>query len=104
MADVVKGYTVQKEEVVVAVAAVHVQAAHELVAGGHAGQHLQFLDHVRRAENGYAGVELLALDVHQARLGGVAHLLPDGGNARGIQRVPHLLRLQASRRYQEQQP
>ena len=102
VANVVQGHSVEQEEVVVAVASVHVQARHQLVAYRHAGQQLQLLDKVGSAEYRDTSPKFFAVDVHKTRLSGVAHLFADGGDVGSVEGVAFLdfLRIHAcGRRY-----
>ena len=90
MGDIVQRNAVEEEEIVVAVSSVHVQAAHEFVACRHARECLQLFYDVGRTEEGYSAAEFLSVDMHQAGLGGVAHLFLDRSHAGAVKRVAAL--------------
>ena len=90
MCNVVEGYAVKQEEVVVAVASVNVQAAHEFVARGYAGERLELLDNVGGAENGHSAAQAFAVKVHKTGLGSIAHLIFDRRNPGAVKGVAAL--------------
>ena len=68
--DLVERRTVEQEQVLVAVAAVHVKAAGQLHALGHAAHALQRLHHVGRGKQGIAGLDVGLTERPPARLRG----------------------------------